>query len=364
MFATTLLLCLLLIEPKHGQDLTVVTVESEPFVKFVNNEYEGFCVDLLEKIAYIIPGFKYKWKQMETNGSYNGMIQELVNGKADLAVTDLKITSEREAEVDFSLPFMNVGISILYKRPSLILSYLWIGFLTVFLLITGALSQGTMKIEQLINTRILLSSSWLFFFFAAVYFYLITEPHSIYNDIEELFLQNNVKFGLIPGGSTESFFRNSNFHIYQKIWKTIEFGNQNELIQRVKKEDGKFAVFIPSVTIEYLVAQDCDFIQVGAPINSNRYGIAMKQGLRLRDKINQALVQLQETGVINQLKEKWWKNKEGTICPKIEPLRLLFTLSILSFTFLTLAIIIEAAKVVWKKYRFAGIVVPVNIYQI
>lgn len=35
---------------------------------------------------------------------------------ADLAVTDLTITAEREAGVDFTIPFMNLGISILYKK--------------------------------------------------------------------------------------------------------------------------------------------------------------------------------------------------------------------------------------------------------
>ena len=37
--------------------------------------------------------------------------------KADLAITDLTITYEREQAVDFSMPFMNLGISILYKKP-------------------------------------------------------------------------------------------------------------------------------------------------------------------------------------------------------------------------------------------------------
>lgn len=37
--------------------------------------------------------------------------------RADLAITDLTITSERESAVDFTMPFMNLGISILYKKP-------------------------------------------------------------------------------------------------------------------------------------------------------------------------------------------------------------------------------------------------------
>jgi ionotropic glutamate receptor len=37
--------------------------------------------------------------------------------KADLAIADLTVTAERESAVDFTLQFMNLGISILYKKP-------------------------------------------------------------------------------------------------------------------------------------------------------------------------------------------------------------------------------------------------------
>mgnify|MGYP003329776871 CR=1 FL=1 len=38
-----------------------------------------------------------------------------INQKADMAIADLSITSEREKAVDFSNPFMTLGISILYR---------------------------------------------------------------------------------------------------------------------------------------------------------------------------------------------------------------------------------------------------------
>ena len=37
------------------------------------------------------------------------------NQKADMAIADLSITYEREKAVDFSNPFMTLGISILYR---------------------------------------------------------------------------------------------------------------------------------------------------------------------------------------------------------------------------------------------------------
>lgn len=35
--------------------------------------------------------------------------------RADLAITDLTITSERESGVDFTMPFMNLGIISKFK---------------------------------------------------------------------------------------------------------------------------------------------------------------------------------------------------------------------------------------------------------
>jgi ionotropic glutamate receptor len=37
--------------------------------------------------------------------------------RADLAVAALTINHQREAVIDFTDPFLNLGISILYKKP-------------------------------------------------------------------------------------------------------------------------------------------------------------------------------------------------------------------------------------------------------
>lgn len=38
--------------------------------------------------------------------------------RADLAIGDLTITFGREQAVDFTMPFMNLGISILFRKPT------------------------------------------------------------------------------------------------------------------------------------------------------------------------------------------------------------------------------------------------------
>ena len=40
---------------------------------------------------------------------WNGMISEVLEGEADMAVADLSITTERLNAVEFSMPWMNLG---------------------------------------------------------------------------------------------------------------------------------------------------------------------------------------------------------------------------------------------------------------
>lgn len=117
----------------RNKTLTVVTILGTPYASYVegyeakglqgNDIFEGYCVDLISEISRVL-GFKFVIKLVDDhnygskdrNGEWNGMIRELIDGKADLVVADLTITYEREAVVDFSMPFMNLGIGILFRR--------------------------------------------------------------------------------------------------------------------------------------------------------------------------------------------------------------------------------------------------------
>ena len=64
----------------------------------------------------LAPDSLYGFYNHET-GQWNGIVRQLTDKRADLAVASMTINYARETVIDFTKPFMNLGISILFKAP-------------------------------------------------------------------------------------------------------------------------------------------------------------------------------------------------------------------------------------------------------
>nr|XP_033188685.1 ionotropic receptor 25a [Bombus vancouverensis nearcticus] len=104
----------------------VVTIIHPPFVMYneENGTYYGFCIDLLDEIKDTV-GFQYEIRETEDrrygslnpNGSWNGMMKELIDKRADIALGSVWVTAERERVVDFTVPYYDlVGLSIMMLK--------------------------------------------------------------------------------------------------------------------------------------------------------------------------------------------------------------------------------------------------------
>ncbi|XP_068085191.1 glutamate receptor ionotropic, kainate 2 [Anabrus simplex] len=145
--------------------LVVMTREEKPYVMVKDDQnltgnarYEGFCIDLLKWIAtqvgfqYVIrlvPDHMYGVYDPETK-EWNGIVRELMDKRADLAVASMTINYARESVIDFTKPFMNLGIGILFKvptsQPTRLFSFMnplafeiWIYVLAAYLLVSFTL---------------------------------------------------------------------------------------------------------------------------------------------------------------------------------------------------------------------------------
>ncbi|XP_043469345.1 glutamate receptor ionotropic, kainate 2 isoform X3 [Leptopilina heterotoma] len=383
-----------IVESLQNKTFTVTTILSAPYcmrkdssVQLVGNaQFEGYSVDLIRDISRIL-GFNYTIHLVQDNryGSLNkvtkewdGMIKELLEQKADLAIADLTITYDREQAVDFTMPFMNLGISILYrkpiKQPPNLFSFLsplsldvWIYMATAYLgvsvllfilarfspyewenphpcrsksdviendftllnslwfTIGSLMQQGSDIAPKAMSTR-MVAGMWWFFTLIMISSYTanlaafltVERMDSPIESADDLAKQTKIKYGALEGGSTATFFRDSNFSTYQRMWSFMEsaepsvFTKSNvEGVNKVVKGKGSYAFLMESTSIEYVIERNCELTQVGGLLDSKGYGIAMPPNSPYRTAISGAILKLQEEGTLHTLKTRWWKERRG-----------------------------------------------------
>nr|XP_049703804.1 glutamate receptor ionotropic, kainate 2 isoform X4 [Helicoverpa armigera]XP_049703805.1 glutamate receptor ionotropic, kainate 2 isoform X4 [Helicoverpa armigera]XP_049703806.1 glutamate receptor ionotropic, kainate 2 isoform X4 [Helicoverpa armigera] len=381
-------------DPPPNVTLTVVTVEEKPYVMVKegwnlqgNARFEGFCIDLLARVA-ARAGFHYRLRLVPDNmygardpdtGHWNGIVRELMDRKADIAVASMTINYAREAVIDFTKPFMNLGIGILFKvptsQPTRLFSFLnplaieiWLYVLAAYILvsftlfvmarfspyewststhvcghetklltnqfsvcnsfwfITGTfLRQGSGLNPKATSTRIVGGIWW---FFTLIILSSYTANLAAFLTVErtvlpiqsaaDLAAQHHIHYGTLNGGSTMSFFRDSNIDIYQKMWEHMSSASPPALVSSYEEGvrrvlAGNYAFLMESTMLDHRVQRDCNLTQIGGLLDSKGYGIATWKGSPWRDKISLAILELQEKGVIQILYDKWWKNT-GDVC--------------------------------------------------
>ncbi|KAB0385876.1 hypothetical protein FD755_000832 [Muntiacus reevesi] len=377
-----------------NRSLIVTTVLEEPFVMFRksdrtlfgNDRFEGYCIDLLKELAHIL-GFSYeirlvedgKYGAQDDKGQWNGMIKELIDHKADLAVAPLTITHVREKAIDFSKPFMTLGVSILYRKPNgtnpsvfsflnplspdiwmyVLLAYLGVScvlfviarfspyewydahpcnpgsevvennftLLNSFWFGMGSLmQQGSELMPKALSTRII-GGIWWFFTLIIISSYTanlaafltVERMESPIDSADDLAKQTKIEYGAVKDGATMTFFKKSKISTFEKMWAFMS-SKPSALVKN--NEEGiqrtltaDYALLMESTTIEYVTQRNCNLTQIGGLIDSKGYGIGTPMGSPYRDKITIAILQLQEEDKLHIMKEKWWR---GSGCPEEE----------------------------------------------
>ncbi|XP_063916987.1 glutamate receptor ionotropic, kainate 2-like isoform X5 [Zophobas morio] len=322
---------------------------------------------------------------IDPNGDY---VKEVLNNmltsnsymlkNAQFGISDLTITPSRESVVDFSMPFMRLGIGILLQKPKTTVSMfaflnplsaeVWMYTVTLYLTVSvilyfvarmapgdwenphpcnlnpdelenlwsisnclwltmgSIMNQGSDILPKGISSR-LVTSMWWFFALIMTNSYIaslaafLTAKGSVIDDLEDLAKQNKIKYGTLDGGSTQEFFKQSNYSTYRRMYANMILNlpsvfakTTHEGVQRVQNTpDGSYAFLMESTTIDYLVERNCELTTVDKWFNNIEYGIAMPLDCPYRTIINDAILALQENGELNDLKNKWWR-EESSVC--------------------------------------------------
>ncbi|XP_023682004.1 glutamate receptor ionotropic, kainate 1 isoform X3 [Paramormyrops kingsleyae] len=289
-----------------NRTLVVTTILENPYVMYKksdkplygNDRFEGYCLDLLKELSNIL-GFSYevklvsdgKYGAQNDKGEWNGMVRELIDHVADLAVAPLTITYVREKVIDFSKPFMTLGISILYHKPNGtnpgVFSFLnplspdiWmyvllacLGVSCVLFVIArftpyewynphpcnpdsdvvensftllnsfwfgiGALmQQGSEVMPKALSTRII-GGIWWFFTLIIISSYTanlaafltVERMDAPIDSADDLAKQTKIEYGAVRDGSTMTFFKKSKISTYEKMWAFMSSRKNTALVK-------------------------------------------------------------------------------------------------------------------------------------
>uniref|UniRef100_A0A3B3I4F5 Glutamate receptor n=1 Tax=Oryzias latipes TaxID=8090 RepID=A0A3B3I4F5_ORYLA len=373
----------------------VTTILEAPYMmlkknheQFVGNDkYEGYCAELAAEIAKHV-GFTYRL-ELVADGKYgardvdsklwNGMVGELVYGKADIAVAPLTITLVREQVIDFTKPFMSLGISIMIKKPTkskpgvfsfldplayeiwMCIVFAYIGVSVVLFLVSrfspyewqgedsddedevaqtttndfgifnslwfslGAFMQQGCDISPRSLSGRIVGGVWWFFTLIIISSYTanlaafltVERMVSPIESAEDLAKQTEIAYGTLDGGSTKEFFRRSKIAVFEKMWSYMRSAEPSVFVRsttdgvmRVRKSKGKYAYLLESSMNEYIEQRKpCDTMKVGGNLDSKGYGVATPKGSPLRNPVNLAVLKLNEQGLLDKLKNRWWYDK-------------------------------------------------------
>ncbi|XP_026044321.1 glutamate receptor ionotropic, delta-2 isoform X2 [Astatotilapia calliptera] len=367
----------------RGVVLRVVTVLEEPFVMVSENvlgkpkKYQGFSIDVLDALSNYL-GFKYeiyvapdhKYGSLQPDGQWNGLMGELVFKRADVGLSALTITPERESVVDFTTRYMDYSVGVLLRKAERTVDMfaclapfdlsLWaciagtvllVGILVYLLnwLNPPRLPMGPVSSTTLYNsmwfvygsfvqqggevpyttlaTRMMMGVWWMFALIVIssytanlAAFLTITRIENSIQSLQDLSKQTELPYGTVLDSAVYDQVRSKAMNpferdpMYSQMWRMINRtggGDNNveeskEGIRKVKY--GRFGFVWDAAVLEYVANndEDCSFYTVSNNAPDRGYGIAMQHGSPYRDIFSQRILELQQNGDMDILKLKWW----------------------------------------------------------
>ncbi|XP_057301011.1 glutamate receptor ionotropic, NMDA 3A-like [Hydractinia symbiolongicarpus] len=387
----------------------------------------GFCMDLLNEIekdlniesnVYLVEDSVYG---LELNGTYNGLIEDVLHGKADAILEPITMYEWRSKVIEFSEPYLTSGISIATVMESNGHSFfnftlffpislnLWISTFAIAMIVSfflwrieyfvakkniypwresilyqiGLVFQRDMggKNPMFISTRIIalcgalfmmiLMSSYTAMLTANKVKYSHNLPIAGFKDDKITSPTNDFIYATLANSGISQMFRDSSSADWTTMYGFMKKHNFVDTENAFKDlKSGKLNAIIQDTTIlQYYASidQNCGIQIAGDPIPDAGYSIAMPKGSPLKSKFDNLIREYKTRGLIKKLEERWLpnsclsKSQEHTIDQaEINSFGGLFVV-LIAACFLAIAIFI-AEHMVWAWYNSR--IVHLNSIQI
>jgi polar amino acid transport system substrate-binding protein len=332
-----------------GKTLKVATRIVSPFVTDENGELGGFSIELWKNIAQELD-IKSDFKKTQNVAD---LLSTVKSKQADVGVSAISVTAQREQDFDFSQPIFDSGLQILVRSQGhqssigrlvdslftpaffqllgimllivLIPAHIiWLvernhkgGFLEnsayfpgIFKACWWAAATLATQAEEMPKSALgrVMAVIWMFISVVFIAYFTATVTTSL--TVEQL--QSNIKGPQDLAGkrvATIAGSTSANYLKQQKIGAT-EFKQIDEAYSALNNTDVDAVVFDAPIILYYAAHDGKGKVQVvGSIFRKESYAIALPNGSLYRKPINNALLSLQEKGTYQEIYDKWFSNK-------------------------------------------------------
>lgn len=325
--------------------LRVAIAPVAPFVLPNTKTPEGFSIDIWNEIARRMR-LEFTWVPV---AALADVLPSVEHGDADVAISAITMTPERERRVDFSIPYFDSGLQIMVRAHNegsflgsigsipwlAIAQFVAISAVIVFVLANlvwlmerghdrnfqkpywRALGEGLWVTMLIIATgehgerdtpglwkRLLVPTMWLIgVVLVAQFTATVTSSQTVAR------LQSNIrgpddlpgkKIGTVPGTVAAEY-------LAQRGLPFVNVTNANDGFKMLMRGDIQAIVF-DAPTLQYWSGRlgNGTLAVVGPVFRPEKYGIAMPNGSALRKAVNETLLAMYDDGTYEQIEKKWF----------------------------------------------------------
>ena len=333
--------------------IRVVTRNLEPFSFESEGQRVGYAAELWDELAKTT-GLEY---EIEVVGTAQEIIDAIQSQKADVGVGAISVTSKREEIIDFSQPFYESGLQILVPggagsyadqifgliksllNPKLIGAFLlllvtmlvishlvwryehkvntdqwpedykaglWESFWWTIstLLVGGADNKGPVGVGGRIIAIVWMLLSIVLVSLLTASFTTTLTVNSLKGDINGPNDLPGRSVATVQGSTAETWLK-------EKGAKVRTFANVAACLAALKEGTAQAVVYdAPILRYEVAKSEDDELRMVGPVFERQNYAFALQQDSPLRERLNQALLQLGEEGAGASLREKYFGERD------------------------------------------------------